>query len=448
MFDKLEKILMPAADKMGKNKVLISIRDGFLVSVPLIIVGSIFLLIANFPIPGWSEFWARIFGEGWENYLGSVSTATFDIISLLTVVGIGYSYAREIGADKIQGAIVSFVAFMILMPTTIQYKGEEGPAHLSAISFHYTGTSGIFLAMLVSIFSVKIFHWAYKKNWTIKLPKGVPPSVFNSFAALIPSAIVMLIFFIIRILFEFTPYENAFDFVYKVLQSPLMAVGDSLGAEIIYVLLSSVFWFFGINGPSVTNTVYSPMHMSLSVENVKAFQQGLTLPHIYTQQFVDMFETFGGGGSTLSLVILMVTVCKSQRIKQLGKLSLVPGIFGINEPIIFGLPIVLNPIMIIPFIGVPLMNTILSSIAFKTGFLPYTNGVNLPWTTPIGFSGFLVTGSIKASIFQIILLALGCLVYYPFIKTLDKNYLKDESSENTKDESEDISFDDISIDDL
>ncbi|HAZ37274.1 MAG TPA: PTS sugar transporter subunit IIC, partial [Clostridiaceae bacterium] len=140
----------------------------------------------------------------------------------------------------------------------------------------------------------KIFHWVYKKDWTIKLPKGVPPSVFNSFAALIPSAIVMLIFFIIRILFEFTPYENAFDFVYKVLQAPLMAVGDSLGAEIIYVLLSSVFWFFGINGPSVTNTVYSPMHMSLSVENVKAFQQGLSLPHIYTQQFVDMFETFGG----------------------------------------------------------------------------------------------------------------------------------------------------------
>ncbi len=110
MFQKLEKVLMPIADKLGKNKILVAIRDGFLISTPLIIVGSIFLLIANFPIPGWSEFWAGIFGEGWESYLSNVARATFDIISILTVVGIGYAYAREIGSDRIQGAIVSLVS--------------------------------------------------------------------------------------------------------------------------------------------------------------------------------------------------------------------------------------------------------------------------------------------------------------------------------------------------
>ncbi len=362
----------------------------------------------------------------------------------------GFDEFLEVGASNDE-ELIAFVARKLLKGLPITITGPK----LSCTTFNAVTPRGEFIFgrnFDMDYSPAVLIHTkpdnGYESISMVNLAFLGYNDVFNSFAALIPSAIVMLIFFIIRILFEFTPYENAFDFVYKVLQAPLMAVGDSLGAEIIYVLLSSVFWFFGINGPSVTNTVYSPMHMSLSVENVKAFQQGLSLPHIYTQQFVDMFETFGGGGSTLSLVILMVTVCKSQRIKQLGKLSLVPGIFGINEPIIFGLPIVLNPIMIIPFIGVPLMNTILSSIAFKTGFLPYTNGVNLPWTTPIGFSGFLVTGSIKASIFQLILLALGCLVYYPFIKTLDKNYLKDESSENTKDESEDISFDDISIDDL
>ena len=448
MFEKLEKVLMPVADRLGKNKVLVAIRDGFLVSTPLIIVGSLFILIANFPIPGWSEFWAKIFGEGWESYLSNVARATFDIISLLAVIGIGYSYSRQIGADRIQGAIVSLVSFVILMPTTIVYEGAKGTETLNAISFSFTGTSGIFLSMIVSILSVRIFNWAYKKGWTIKLPEGVPPAVFNSFAALIPSAIVMFIFFLVRILFELTPYESAHNFIYTVLQAPLMGVGNSLGAQIVYVVSCSVFWFFGINGPAVANSVFSPIFRTLSIENLKAFQAGLALPHIYTGQFVDLFQTFGGGGSTLSLVILMVTVCKSERIKQLGKLSIVPGVFGINEPIIFGLPIVLNPVMIIPFIGVPLINTILSAIAFESGFLPYTNGVEIPWTTPLGFSGYLSTGSLKAALFQVILVVLGCVVYYPFIKILDKNYLKDEQSQTEEDELEDISFDDISLDDI
>lgn len=445
MLEKLEEVLMPIADKLGKNKVLVAIRDGFLISTPLLIVGSIFLLIANFPIPGWSEFWAGILGEGWESYLSNVARATFDIISILTVVGIGYAYSREIESDKIQGAIVSLVSFIILMPTVIVYEGLKGPETLSAISFTFTGTNGIFLAMIVSILSVRIFNWAYKKGWTIKMPEGVPPAVADSFAALIPSAIVMFVFFVLRILFELTPYESAHNFIYTVLQAPLMGVGNSLGAQIIYVVSCSVFWFFGINGPAVANSVFSPIFRTLSMENLAAFEAGLALPHIYTGQFVDLFQTFGGGGSTLSLVILMATVCKSQRIKQLGRLSIVPGIFGINEPIIFGLPIVLNPVMIIPFIGVPLMNTILSAIAFEIGFLPYTNGVSLPWTTPLGFSGYLSTGSFKAAVFQIILVILGCVVYYPFIKILDKNYLKDEGSQAEDDELEEISFDDISL---
>lgn len=446
LFQKLEKFLMPVADKLGKNKILVAIRDGFLVSTPLIIVGSLFLLIANFPIPGWSEFWSGIFGQGWEGYLSNVARATFDLISVLTVVGIGYAYAREIGADKIQGAVLSLVSFVILMPTSIPYVGAEGETFMRAISFKYIGTNGIFLAMIVSIVSVKVFHWAYKKGWTIKLPDGVPPAVFDSFAALIPSAIVVFLFFVLRIGFELTPFESAHNFIYTVLQAPLMGVGNSLGAQIVYVVSCSVFWFFGINGPAVANSVFSPIFRTLSMENLAAFEAGLPLPHIYTGQFVDIFQTFGGGGSTLSLVILMMTICKSQRIKQLGRLSIIPGVFGINEPIIFGLPIVLNPIMIVPFIGVPLMNTVLSAIAFESGFLPYTNGVALPWTTPLGFSGYLSTGSIKAAIFQIILVGLGCVIYYPFIKILDKQYLKDEHSNGDKDELDDISFDDISFD--
>lgn len=448
MFATLEKVLMPVADKLGRNKILVAIRDGFLITTPLLIVGSIFLLIANFPIPGWEDFWNNILGPNWASWFTNVSRATFNMIALLTCVGTGYAYARELKGDAIQGAGVALVSFFILMPTRIPFEGVNGPETVSGLAFEYIGSNGIFLALIISLVSVRVFNWVYKKGWTIKMPDGVPPAVADSFAALIPSAIVITLFFLIRIGFEFTSFETAHNFIYKVLQTPLQGAGNTLFAQIIYSLACTVFWFFGINGPAVANTVFAPITKILTIENLEAFQAGLPLPNIFTDPFSNFFTGFGGGGSTLSLVIVMVLFCKSQRIKQLGRLSIVPGFFGINEPIIFGLPIVLNPILIVPFVGVPVINLVLSTIATNMGIIPYTTGVSLPWTTPIGFSGYLSTGSVMAGVWQIGLLLLGCIIYYPFIKMLDKQYLKDEEKSANEQSDNDISFDDLSFDDL
>ncbi len=430
-------------------------------------------------------------------------------------MGTGYAYARELKGDKIQGAAVALVSFFIVMPTKIPYVGVDGPANVSGLAFEYIGSNGLFLSLVIALTSVWVFNWVYRKGWTIKMPDGVPPAVCDSFAALIPSAFVMTLFFFVRIAFEFTPYETAHNFIYQVLQTPLKGFGNTLGAQIVYSLACSGFWFFGINGPAVANTVFSPILKVLTIENLEALQAGtvfspilkvltienlealqagLPLPNIFTGPFTDFFTTFGGGGSTLSLVIVMLLFCKSKRITQLGKLSIVPGIFGINEPIIFGLPIVLNPILIIPFIGVPLINLVLSTIITQIGIIPYTTGISLPWTTPIIFSGYLSTliipfigvplinlvlstiitqigiipyttgislpwttpiifsgylstGSIVSSLWQVVLLVLGCVIYFPFIKILDKQYLRDE--ENAKNnEDEDISFDELAFDDL
>ncbi|MBT9830512.1 PTS sugar transporter subunit IIC [Clostridium baratii] len=448
MFATLEKVLMPVADKLGRNKILVAIRDGFLITTPLLIVGSIFLLIANFPIPGWEDFWNNILGPNWATWFTNVSRATFNMIALLTCVGTGYAYARELKGDAIQGAGVALVAFFILMPTKIPFEGINGPDTVNGLAFEYIGSNGIFLALIISLVSVRVFNWVYKKGWTIKMPDGVPPAVADSFAALIPSAIVITLFFLVRIGFEFTSFETAHNFIYKVLQTPLQGAGNTLFAQIIYSLACTVFWFFGINGPAVANTVFAPITKILTIENLEAFQAGLPLPNIFTDPFSNFFTGFGGGGSTLSLVIVMVLFCKSQRIKQLGRLSIVPGFFGINEPIIFGLPIVLNPILIVPFVGVPVVNLVLSTIATNMGIIPYTTGVSLPWTTPIGFSGYLSTGSVMAGVWQIGLLLLGCIIYYPFIKMLDKQYLKDEEKSANEQSVDDISFDDLSFDDL
>lgn len=424
-----------------------AIRDGFLITTPLIIVGSLFLLFSNFPIPGWEDFWTGILGDQWSSWFGNVSGAVFDVVGFLSCFGTAYAYGRELEVDSIQAAAVAIVGFLILTPMSMLVDGVEGS--LGAIDLQYLGTNGIFLGLVVALVSVRIYAYVSKKGWTIKMPDGVPPAVSKSFEALIPSGIVMVIFFFVRIGFEFTSYETVHNFIFEILQTPLKGAGNTLLAQIIYSLACTIFWFFGINGPAVANSVFAPVTKVLTMENLNALQAGKDLPNIFTDPFSNFFTNFGGGGSTLSLVIVMVLFCKSQRIKKLGNLSLIPGIFGINEPIIFGLPIVLNPIIIIPFILTPTINLLLSTLVTKLGIIPYTTGVALPWTTPIGFSGYLSTGSLVAAVWQFLLLALGCVIYYPFIKTLDKQYLKEEAEASNKTvEEEDISFDDISFDDL
>ena len=298
--------------------------------------------------------------------------------------------------------------------------------------------------MITAITSVKLFSAVTKKGWVIKMPEGVPPTVSKSFAALIPSAVVMIVYFIINTLFALTPYGSVHEFVYKFLQMPLLNLGNSLGAMVTAYIFLHFFWFFGINGGSVVGAVYNPILKILSAENLEAFQAGTEIPNIITGQFQDMFATFGGAGSTLSLLIAMVLICKSKRIKSLGKLSTLPGIFGINEPIIFGLPIMLNPILLVPFVLVPTVNIIITYFCMSAGLVPLTNGVQIPWTTPIIFSGFLTTGW-QGAVLQVILLVLGVFMYMPFIKMLDNQYLKEEEENKEDDLEEDLSFDDLTI---
>ena len=450
MLKKLDSFLSPIANSLSKNKVLSAIRDGFLITTPIVIIGSIFLLIANFPINGYAEFMAGIFGEGWDAYLGRVTAIAFDCIALLSSFAIGYSYAREKGiSNRVSAATVALVSFLIVTPQRHPdfVNVENSEQVFSGFAFGNFGTAGIFLSMIVAIIAVEIFAWTVNKKLVIKLPDGVPPAVMDSFAALIPAALAMIFFFIVNIIISHTSYEYLHNLIYEVLQAPLVGLGKFALFEVIYQFLSTLFWFFGINGPAVTNTIFSPIHKALTLENYEAAQAGLEMTNIFTAGFSDFFCNFGGGGSTLGLVIMMAFLAKSERMKVLGRLSLPAGIFGINEPIIFGLPIVLNPIMIIPFILVPIANTVIAYLATISGFIPVTSGIQLPWTTPIGFSGYLITGSFKAVILQLGLLALNMAIYYPFMKLLDNQYLEEEKNKvDDVDEIDELSFDDLSLD--
>lgn len=443
MLKKLESVLMPLAERIGKNKYLIAVRDGFLLSMPLLIVGSFFLLIANFPVPGWNEFWARFFGENWTSYFSKPTDATFSIMAILAVIGIGYSFAEQMKIDKLFGAAIALVSWFLIMP----YEIIVGDAVVSGIPLNWVGSKGIFVGIICAFLSVHIYAWVNKKGWVIKMPDGVPPTVEKSFAALIPAGVSVFVFFLINVIFAMTPYENAFNFIFSILQTPLLRLGNTLGAMVTAYIFLHFFWFFGVNGGSVVGAVFNPILQTLSAENLAALQAGSPLPNIISQQFQDLFATFGGCGSTLSLLIAMLLFCKSKRIKELGKLAFIPGVFGINEPIVFGLPIVLNPTILIPFMLVPTINIIISYICMNIGLVPLCSGVAIPWTTPVIISGFLSTGW-QGAVLQFLLLILGVFIYMPFIKMMDKQYLMDEQNASNDSDDDDISFDDLSFDDL
>ncbi|WP_044567413.1 PTS sugar transporter subunit IIC [Anaerococcus provencensis] len=448
--ERLEKTMTPIADWLTRNKILSAIRDGFIITTPIVIIGSFFLLISNFPIPGYNEFMAGIFGENWTFNLDKVSTVAFSCISVMAALGIGYSYARELKqTNRILPAFTALVCFFILAPQSHpDFVNADGNA-FSGFSFTHMGTQGIFLAMVVALVSVRVYSFAMDKKLTIKLPDGVPPAVMESFEALIPAGFAMVLAFITNIVIGMTSYETLHNFIYSILQAPLVNLGRLKLFEIVYQFLSSLFWFFGINGPAVTNTIFAPIHKALTLENYEAFQAGLEMTNVFTQGFSDFFGNFGGGGSTLGLVIMMSFMAKSERMRTLGKLSLPAGIFGINEPIIFGLPIVLNPVMLIPFLLCPILNIVVAMIATNVGFIPITSGMQLPWTTPILFSGFLITGSVNAVILQFLMLLMNMAVYYPFFRILDKQFLAEENSKvEDIDEIDELSFDDLDIDDL
>lgn len=195
MLSKLESVLMPLAEKIGKNKYLIAVRDGFLLSMPLLIVGSFFLLIANFPIPGWSAFWARFFGDNWVTYFAKPTDATFTIMAILAVIGIGYSFAEQMNVDKLFGAAIALVCWFLIMPYEILL---DGGATTPGIPLGWVGSKGIFVGILCAFLSIHVYAWVNKKGWVIKMPDGVPPTVEKSFAALIPAGVSVLVFFVDR----------------------------------------------------------------------------------------------------------------------------------------------------------------------------------------------------------------------------------------------------------
>lgn len=411
---------MALTAKLDENRFITALKNSFFGIMPLLIVGSFFLILSNIPITGYSDFMASILGENWSNYFLVPYNMTMNIMTLYFVISMAMCLADGYELDKTACIMASLAAFLVLTPIKDLADGGTG------IPTDNLSASGLFLGILCATGAVAIVNFCYKRDIRIKMPEMVPPSVSNAFSALIPVAIVLVVFNIITILFSFTESETVQTFIFSALQKPLIHFGTTFPATMVVILLKGILWALGLHGANIVGAVMNPIWLSNTADNGAAAAAGLPLPHIVTSQFDANFVQIGGSGATIGLVLLMVFFAKSKQFKQVGKLSLGCGIFNINEPVIFGTPLILNPIMAIPFIFTSLILAVIAYAAFAIGLVPYTNGVNIPWTTPPIISGFLVCGW-RGALLNIVQIIISVFCYLPFFKIADKQACEKEN---------------------
>ena len=421
-----EKLLPPIL-KFVNTKAITALRNGMLYTMPFSIVGSIFLLLANFPVQSIADW---VTNSDLGEYFNQAYGASFAIMAFFAVMGIAYSYVKAEGYEGLPAGMIGLVIFLLTMESSVT-DAEANVTIANVIDKTWTGGQGMISAILVGLFVGWGYTWFLKRDIRIKLPEQVPTNVANSFTALIPAAVLTTIALGIYIFFDKVFQTTVVEWIYTVIQSPMQGVTDSLGGAMMLGFLVPFLWFFGVHGSTIVGGIMGPILQANSLANTAILESGkaLTLEnggHIVTQQFLDQFMTVTGAGMTIGIVLYMVAFARSAQFKQLGRLSLIPAFFNINEPIIFATPIVMNPIMVLPFILTPMVSGVITYFALYTGIVPLFTAVQVPWTTPPIISGFLV-GGIRTAILQFVVLAIGFFIYYPFIRKVDSLNYKQET---------------------
>ncbi len=429
--------VLPSVLTFVNTKPITALRNGMLYTMPFTIVGSVFLLLANFPVPIISEW---VTNSGLGVYFNQAYGASFAIMAIFAVMGIAYSYVKAEGFEGLPAGMISLVIFLLTMSSDVT-DPESGITIGNIIDKTWTGGQGMISAIFVGLFVGWGYVWFLKRDIRIKLPEQVPDNVANSFTALIPAAVLITAAMLIYILFDVVFHTTFVEWIYEVIQSPIQGVTDSLGGAVMLGFLVPFLWFFGVHGSTIVGGIMGPILQANSLANTQILDSGRELTvanggHIVTQQFLDQFMTVTGAGMTIGVVMYMVFFSKSAQFKQLGRLSVAPAVFNINEPIIFAAPIVMNPIMAIPFILTPIVSGLITYFALYTGLVPLFTAVQVPWTTPPIISGFLV-GGWQAALLQVFVLTVGFFIYLPFVKKIDElNYAQE--NDMTLDEVEEM----------
>lgn len=418
----LEKYLVPFGTYLAGNKYLQILRKAMLATMPLTIAGSVILIINSFPFIDYIVP-AHVMNEVRE-LLGVISKVTLSIVALYLSGAISYYYAKHEDTEPLFGLIVGISSFLILTPLSMKVEGVEEIID-KVIPMTWLGGQGLFVAIVTGFVAGKMFNGILKKDLTIKLPDSVPPMVAAPFRILIPAFITFLSFAVVRYGMTFTSYGDIHTLFFNILQQPLMNLGATLPAMIILVVFIQVMWFMGLHGQSITKAVMLPVWEAATFANLSATQAGLKPEYIFTTQFHDVFIPI----QFTSLIIACLIVAKSSQLKSVSKLSIGSACFNISEPVVFGTPVVLNVMLLIPWVLVMVVFVLITWGAMYFGLCPYPTGAVIPWTTPPFISGFLATGSIMGAVIQLINFIVGTLIYIPFVKMYDKQLLKEEQAD-------------------
>lgn len=435
----MENKMMPIMTKVSANRYLNAIKDGFVLATPFIIIGSFALLLFNLPLQDQNNF---LYFKPYDDFVKAFSgdyiqifNVSMGIMSLFVSFGIGYSLAGYYNTDRITNALLSLYSFLLLSAKSLAVKivgaassllyVEEG-INVTVLDARYMDAKGLFVAIIASIVSVEISRFLVNKKLTIQLPESVPPAISKTFEILTPIAVISVLFQIINVIITKNMKVMLPDLIMKIFQ-PLLNLSGGLVSIIIILLLIHILWFCGLHGANIINPVITFISMTNLALNQEALAMGQPIPKILAGEFLNNFVYFGGAGSTLGLCIAMLMV-KNAHLKSIGKLAIIPGCFQINEPIMFGVPIVMNPIFAIPFILTPIINAIISYTFMKLNIVGKVVAL-VPWTTPPILGGFISSNlNFVAPILIICLIILDYIIYKPFLNI----YIKQLEREETK----------------
>jgi PTS system cellobiose-specific IIC component len=404
-----EKYLVPPLGALASNIYLQSVRDAFVIfTLPLIITGSLFLIIANPPPLFGVDQWVAPY----QAIIEVPFQLSFGLMALFLSFGVAYSVSQYRRTEPVQPGILAMVLFLVAsVPVTNLENLRLGDI------LPYLGGQGLLVGILVGILSAEVMRWFRGSSYTIKLPRTVPPNVKRAFEALVPAMILLTSMWLLEWLVSSHTFINSDGKMQQLtipillmdVFKPLVVVQDSYPAALLEIILMMLLWSVGIHGMNVVTAIAAPFWFTTLAANVNNGHG------IVTEPFFHIFAHLGGSGATWPLVIYMLR-SRSAQLRTVGKVALGPAIFNINEPVTFGVPMVLNPIMMIPFVLVPVVIVSINYVVFAVG-LVHVPVVIQPFTVPVGISGFIATGGdIRGSVLQFFDLAIAFGLYYPFFK--------------------------------
>lgn len=421
MKDKLQNVLLSISAKVESNKYLGSIKEAFTMFVPFIIVGS-FGSMLNILVAGANGL------AQWIPWLSNLSPAfttinfvTISCMSLPIAFLIGYKLAEKEEVSQLESGLIGLLSYLAVCPNTIStvVEGLKDPVVSSGLGSGVIGAQGLFVSMIMSILAVKLFKVLTNIDAIkIKMPDSVPTGIARSFNILIPIFIIITVFSVGGCLFNAYTGNYINVWIYNIIQVPLQALANTTVGIVILALVNQIFWFLGIHGGMVIEGIRGPLSAAGIAENISAVQAGGVAANILTRGFWTSFVVVGGGGITLSLLIAIFLFSKREDHKSIAKFSFIPGICGINEPVVFGLPLVLNPIFAIPFIINSAIAALIAIGATNIGFI--TCGIlDCPPGLPVFITGFISYG-FHGIIVQAIILAVTLIIWIPFVLLSNK----------------------------